>query len=250
MTFFKSLLSARLDVRHIVPPPQSLSESSVIIGFVGAKVLCSSRTGRRPRHRHIIERGYCELQVMPVCRPNRQPQHDAASIGEHRAFDAQLAAIGGVFPGFFPRRAVLCSSRHRASASARRSHAGRRTPPGLDATICETLHALPRLESNGVNCSRSRSRAGLLSKGNLCATRNRFHPLPDARPAVVVRRMGAVAALESASARVARPTPACARTKWWFSWLGPPCNRTPTISTTNTTASRSQLARTFLLVLG
>lgn len=185
MTFLLSdFLTTRLDVRHVVPTSQSFAERSIVIRFVTAQVLPASRPRLRPGHGQAVQGWHRQFEVMPVGRTDHQSQHDATCIGEYRAFDAEFASIGGVFPGFFPLPAVLCSSPCRGFANAKQYPAAGRTRSVLASTTCGTRHAPSNPESNGVGCSPNPPPAEQLSKGNPSATQNRCRRLHDARRAV------------------------------------------------------------------
>jgi hypothetical protein len=84
----------------------------------------------------------------------------ASAIGQHRPFDTELAAIGRVFPGFFPRPAAPWSSPRPNFATASRCPSVRRTLPGQTATIFRTRRIEPIPEStHGWRCPTRIARA-------------------------------------------------------------------------------------------
>src|SRR6185295_10830672 len=109
-TMVFDFLPPRFDMRHEVPTAQSLAELCRIVGFVGAHMLPAASARLRPRHGDAVQGWPSERDVMSIRSRNHQPKDHTAGIGQHRSFNAQLAAIRWVFPGFFPRRAEPCSS--------------------------------------------------------------------------------------------------------------------------------------------
>src|ERR1700726_3084495 len=80
------------------------------VALVEAKMLRLIRCGFGPRDRNAVERRCEQLLVMHVGAIHGSRQRHATPVDEHRSLDAQLAAIGRVFPGFFPRPAAFWSS--------------------------------------------------------------------------------------------------------------------------------------------
>jgi hypothetical protein len=158
---------------------------------------------------------------MPIGRPNHQPQNHAASIGQHRSLDAQLATIGWVFPGFFPRPAVLCSSLRPAFATAKRCRDGGRTQRDLASTACGTRRTPSTVGSSDASCCPRLLAVVPPSTGNLSASRSQGRPRRVEHPAVVDLPWGYESSGGSTSANAAKSAPANGSRKSWSSWLGP-----------------------------
>jgi hypothetical protein len=203
-TLFPHLVAARLDVPSIVATLQSASEVGGVVRFVGAQMLRSPRDWLRTMDRHAVERRHRQLEVVAVRRSDRQPQHDAANIGEHRPLHAQLAAIGRIWPGFFPLPAELSSLSCRASAIASRCLCDDHIRPNPVSTTCETLHACTTLESNDADCCRSRTLLTRPSMGSRSASQSRCHQRHVAGRAADAHLSGTPAVLATTCSTVAK----------------------------------------------
>ena len=187
-TFVLHLVAARSDVPTVVATFQAVAEVFGVVRFVGAHVLRTSRFRLGTMDRHAVERWHGQLKIVPVCRSDRQSQYHAASIGQHRTLHPRFAAIGRVWPGFFPHPAVLSSSLRRASASATRCLCGDRIQSALASTACGTRRVRTRFESNDADCCRNRTPAARPSTRSRSASHSKCHqqrvvgPIADDHP--------------------------------------------------------------------
>jgi hypothetical protein len=111
---------------------------------------------------------------------NGDPQGHASPIGQHRSLDPQFAAIGRVFPGFFPRPEAPYSSTRPGFATSIGCHAIDRSVAGGISTACGTGAAGQTPESSGARNFPNRTPQAPLSIGSLYAIRKRCRPLPSA----------------------------------------------------------------------
>src|SRR3954469_21167444 len=86
------------------------------ISLVEAKMLRFCRRRLRTLDGNVVERRTNQLLVRHIGTVHGDGQRYAAAIDQRRAFDAELATIGRVFPGFFPHPAAIWSSPHPCSA--------------------------------------------------------------------------------------------------------------------------------------
>jgi hypothetical protein len=103
------------------------------------------------------------------------------AIDQHRTFDAQLATIGRVFPGFFPHPAATWSSPRPNIAIPSRCPAGHRIPPERSARAWQTAPAQPTPENTHEPRCPSRTRAAGLSTDSRSVAHKRFRWPPAAK---------------------------------------------------------------------
>ena len=73
-----------------------------VVAFVRTEVLSLARRRFRTADGNAFERFSHQRLVMHIGPGDRHAQWHAATVGQRRAFDAEFAAIGGVFPRLFP----------------------------------------------------------------------------------------------------------------------------------------------------
>ncbi len=96
------------------------------IAFIEAKMLRLFGGGIGALDRDGVERGGNQFLVRHIGAFDGDGQRHAAAIDQRRAFDAELAAIGRIFPGFFPHPAATWSSPRPCSAISSRCLSVRR----------------------------------------------------------------------------------------------------------------------------
>src|ERR1700686_1013662 len=134
-------------VRYVMPTSDFAFNRLARVSFIKAEVLWLARRGLRAFDGNTIEGLLHKLLVMHIGAIHRHPKRDAAAVDQHGALDTQLAAIGRVFPGFFPHPAATCSSPRPYSAISSRSLSGHRILPARGATTPRTRPASPTPES-------------------------------------------------------------------------------------------------------
>ena len=137
-----------------------------VVALVGTQMLTLARPWCRTADGEAFECFRDQLLVMHIGPGNRDTHGHTATVGQHGAFDAQLATIGRVFPGFFPRPVAPWSSPRPNFATASRSPAGRHTPATPVATVCETRRAAPTPESRRAGRCPNRTRWASPSTGS------------------------------------------------------------------------------------
>src|SRR3954469_14557705 len=122
-----------------------------------------------------------ELVVVAVGPVDHRPKGHAAAVGQQRALDPALAAVGRIAAGFFPHPAAPCPSLRPAPAMSTRCLAARHKPAVPRARMLRTRPPRPIPESADAprRTSRYQSRAGH-SNDTRCGARKRSHPLPHA----------------------------------------------------------------------
>src|SRR5277367_5422257 len=100
------------------------------VAFVETKMLRLFRSGLGALHRDRVQRSGDQFLVRHIGAFYGDGQRHAAAIDQRRALDAEFAAIGRVFPGFFPHPAAPWSSPRPCSAIPNRCLLGRRTQSG------------------------------------------------------------------------------------------------------------------------
>ena len=144
-----------------------------VIAFVGTEML--TLAFRRPWawNRDASQGLTHQGLIMRIGTIHRDSQRYALPIGEHRPFDAQFAAIGRVFPGFFPRPAAPWSSPRPNFATASRCPSGHHILPTRVPTTSRRRRVAPIPESKrGWRC-RSRTRWAWPSTVRRCIERRR-----------------------------------------------------------------------------
>src|SRR5271155_444027 len=150
------------------------------IAFVEAKMLRLMRSGCGALDRNGVERGSDHLLVRHIGAFDGDGQRHAAAIDQRRAFDAELAAIGRVFPGFFPHQAAPWSSPHPDSAISSRCLSGHHTRSRPAPRTPRTRPIPPTLGSRRESRCRSQTVWASPSTGSRWPTHTRCHPRPSA----------------------------------------------------------------------
>ena len=171
-----SFVAAGFDVRRVAASSRFAADHFGVVAFVATEMLraAGSRTGAA--NRKTVERGAEEFMVMHVRAVDSQPQRYAAAIDEHRAFNAQLAPIRRVWPGFSPHPRVPWLSSRPCFATSIGCREGRRNAAGSISTTGGTCRGRSTLGSSDVKCCRSRTPAVRPSIGSQCGVRKRCHP--------------------------------------------------------------------------
>lgn len=108
--------------------------------------------------------------IVSVGAGNRDAQRNAAGIGQDRSLDTELTAVGGIFPGFFPRPAATWWSRHRELASATRCLVSDRISAAPVSKTAAKYPGVSTLGSSDVRYWGCQIVAGVLSTGSRSAT--------------------------------------------------------------------------------
>lgn len=180
--------AARADVWRVASATDGATNSVGIVALVAAEMLLVPAAGPWARHRNAIERGFDESLIMHIGAGHRQANRHAASVGEHRPLHAEFAAIGGVFPGFFPHPAAPWFAPRLSFAIAKRCRAGHHSVSIVTSTVGEKHPAPSTLGSTDGSCCRSRSTSARPSTGNRCAVRNRCRSSLAANSPAAVRQ--------------------------------------------------------------
>lgn len=154
------------NVRHLAVPANQLLDRLATVAFVQAEMLPASSSRPGARYGNRTQRGSQKSLIVCVGPVDRDAQRHAARVAEHRALDAQLTAIGRVFPGFSPHPVAIWSSHRPSSANAKRSHVAGRRPSGRPSKTSGRYRVGPSLESSDAPCSAHRTGAVRLSTGN------------------------------------------------------------------------------------
>jgi hypothetical protein len=104
--FGNLFLTTRLDVWSVKATAGFSPKNGGIIPFVTAQMLRMTRRGTGARDRQMAQCRMKEFLVMHIGAGHDDAQGHTPTIGQHRTFDAQLAPIRGISPGFFPRPRV------------------------------------------------------------------------------------------------------------------------------------------------
>ena len=99
-SLLRPLLPARLDVRLIAAASETLANRPRVVPQIAAQML-PAMSGTGPTDRDAVERIEQKFLVVSIGAADRQSDRHPATVGENRPLNAQLAAIGGVFAGFF-----------------------------------------------------------------------------------------------------------------------------------------------------
>lgn len=105
-----SFFASTLNVRDVPEPPDTLLAGFAEIALVEAQMLPLTAGAAGARQRNRTQRDLQQFLIVDVGARDGDTQRHAAAIRQHRPFDAELTAIGGVFAGFFPRPAVTSSA--------------------------------------------------------------------------------------------------------------------------------------------
>ena len=157
------------------------------VAFVQTKMLTLMSARTRSADGDRVEGCGNQLLIVRIRAGDGNPQRDAASISEHRPFDAQLSAIGRVFPGFFPHPAATSLSRRPYSAIAIRYPCADRTCEGKPSRAAGRRPYSPTPESSDALCWASRRGAAMPSTDSLYAVGKRFHWSPPANSRAAAR---------------------------------------------------------------
>src|SRR6476646_3083281 len=126
-----------------------------------------------------FERLAHQLVIVAVGPVDHRPKGHAAAVGQQRALDPALAAVGRVGAGFSPRRAAPCPSLRPMPATSSQCPAARHRPATPRARTPRTHPppAIPGSAGGPSRTSRCRSRAAR-STDTPSAARRRSHPSP------------------------------------------------------------------------
>jgi len=180
-------------LRNMSRVPASLGSSTHrvrIISFVTTEILFFALCWSWTTNWNALQRFLNQLLVMHIGAGNGYANRHALSVGQHRTLDAELATIGRVFPGFFPRPAAIWSSPRPSSATPSRCLPVRHTLAGPPAIAGGTRPVEPIVESNRGWHSRSQTRAAWPSTDNRFATRTRSRSPRFAATIADARRWG------------------------------------------------------------
>src|SRR3954467_13764122 len=135
-----------------------------------------------------------------------RPKGHATAVGEQRALDPTLAAVGRIAAGFFPHPTAPCPSLRPAPAMSSQCLAARHRPAAPRARTLRTRPpcSIPESADALRMTSRYGSRAGH-SNDTRCVARRRSHPLPHG-PALAGCGSPAGAAAVAAEAVPSLPT--------------------------------------------
>jgi hypothetical protein len=217
--------AARADVWRIASPAGRAANGSGVVPFVAAEMLLAPASRSWASNGDTIERRLDESLIMHIGASNRHADRHAASVGEHRPFHPKFAAIGRVFPGFFPRPVAPWSAPRRGSAIPRRYHAGRRSV-STATSRADGRHPTPSTLGNSDGwCCRSRTPWARPSIGNQCEAHNRCRSSPPADSPAAVRHAASAGiwAIAAECAARTRPTSANYSRGTPFSRENPPC---------------------------
>ena len=169
-------VAAGLDVRSVATTARFPTNNVRIESFIATKMLWAARSRTRAANRNTVESGTEEFLIVPIRTIDGQAQGDAAAVAQHRPLNAQLAPIGRVWPGFFPRPREPWWSSHRYFATSIGCRDVCRNVGGNISTACGTRRGVPTLGSSGARCCRNRTPAARPSTGSRCGVRSRCHP--------------------------------------------------------------------------
>jgi len=221
---FDVLVKTGSDVRLI---PTALEPSAVgvaVVAKIGAEVLTVIRPFG-PLDGNAIECSEKKFLVVRIGAADSQPQRHPATIAKNRTLNAEFAAIGRVFAGFFPRPAVPWWRNRRCFANSNRCDTVGRTASTSAATLDRTLPVRSILENSDGPCCLLRTRTAGPSIGNRCATHSRCRPSPSAGRLAVGRQSETSNTLATAEPRAAKkhPTSANSIPKTPFACASSPC---------------------------
>lgn len=163
------------DVRNIAEASCESLRGTTAVTLVQTEMLFASSGRPGARNGDRLQRGSQEFRIVSIGASDRDANWHATRVRDNGTFDAELTAIGGVFPGFFPRRAVPWSWPRPTLATAIRSRVWRHTFAGIASRSDERCVVGSIPESTDARCWTSRTAAATLSTGSRCATGRRFH---------------------------------------------------------------------------
>src|ERR1700677_4277029 len=114
-------------MRRVAAPADLAVNRFAGIAFIETEMLQVTRSGCGTFDRDGVECGGDQFLVRHIGAFRGDGQRLAAAIDQRRALHSQLAAIGRIFPGFFPPPAAPSSSPRPCSAISSRCLSGRRT---------------------------------------------------------------------------------------------------------------------------
>ena len=97
-------------MRLVMATLQKLTHVFRVVAFVEADMLMPTTGRLRPIDGGAIESRFEKLDVVGVGAAHFHAQSNATSVGEYRSLGTQLATIGRVFTGIFPRPEAIWSS--------------------------------------------------------------------------------------------------------------------------------------------
>ena len=177
----------------------------------------------RPRtiDRDIFDRFTRHLEVVAIGAVDGEANWNSLRLRQYAPLRSAFAAVRGIWPGFFPRRAAPSTSLHPSTASSSRCLSMRRRPTIRVARTLERrrLRSIRRIVGAPKSCCTSRCRSTRSTECRFAArTRWRSSPSDSARVnygsqedaafrAVTAARSCSTARQESSSYRRWRPVP-------------------------------------------
>jgi hypothetical protein len=101
------LFPARTHMRRKAEFFQRCIDLIIVVASIQAHPLWLIRGRLWPCDDQAFDRCADQLHLMPIRPLHLQADRDAMPLGQQAAFDAGLAPVGGIGPGFFPRPAAL-----------------------------------------------------------------------------------------------------------------------------------------------
>jgi len=173
-TTFDLNLALTRNMQNIAQTPGESLRGLAAVAFVQAEMLLASSNRLGTRHRHRLQSGQQQGDVVSVRAGDRNADRYAASIGHDGSLDAELTAIGGIFAGFFPRPTAPWSWSHPTLANAMRFRAVHHRFADTSSRSDERHDVGSIPGSTDARCLRNRTAAARLSTGSRCATNRRY----------------------------------------------------------------------------
>ena len=162
------------DVGHVTEATSERFRRLAKVAFVQTQMLLARPSGCGTSQRHRLQCGPQQFGVVTVGAVDGNAQRDAAGVSDDRAFDAELAAIRWVFPGFFPHPAAPWFAPRPNFATASRCRVACRRFAGISSRNAERRAACSTLESTDAPCWTNQTEAAAPSTGNLYAAGKRY----------------------------------------------------------------------------
>lgn len=150
--FGSLLVTTGLDVWRVAATVRFASDNVCVKSLIAAEMLPATGSRTRTAKRNAVERSVKEFLIVSVRAVNRQAQRHTAAVGQHRAFDARLAPIRRVWPGFFPRPREPWWSRRPDFATSIGCRGACYIVAGNISTIDGTSRGAPILGSSDATC--------------------------------------------------------------------------------------------------
>ena len=145
-----------------------------VVAFVGTQMLSFAQSRPWTSNWNTAQSLDDQFLIMHIGAGDGHAKRKSRSIGQHRAFDAEFAAIRRVFPCFFPHPTEPSPSRRPNFATPNRCLGDRRILPERFATAFGIRRVRPTLESKREWRSPIRIRSASLSIGNQFAAHTKF----------------------------------------------------------------------------